>query len=155
MIPVIPFCAQRSRSYCLIGRDASLIGDVCRDGVLDYLEGEEIREVVARLSRRAGKGDEADLNAVLDEEISAGARKRLSGEIFRAEMSAVDARRIYPDVVLGLRIRKLEREIARLGEAHKAAVAAGDAELSQERFTAQKTARIEKERLMRERRMRI
>ncbi|MEK6779024.1 MAG: DNA primase [Candidatus Deferrimicrobiota bacterium] len=139
----------------LLYRDASLIGDVCRDGVLDYLEGEEIREVVARLSRRAGKGDEADLNAVLDEEISAGARKRLSEEIFRAEMSAVDARRIYPDVVLGLRIRKLDREIARLGEAHKAAVAAGDAELSQERFTAQKTARIEKERLMRERRMRI
>jgi DNA primase len=139
----------------LLSRDPSLIVEVRRDGVLNHLEGEEIREVIARLSRRAGEGDEADLNAVLDEEISPGARKRLSEEILRAEMSAIDARRIYPDVVLGLRIRKLDREIARLGEAHKAAVAAGDAESSQEKFTAQKAARIEKERLMLERRMRI
>lgn len=83
------------------------------------------------------------------------ARRPLSEEIFRAEMSTMEARRIYPDVVLGLRIRKLDREIARLGEAHKAAVAEGDPERSQEMFTAQKAARIEKERLMRERRMRI
>ncbi len=139
----------------LLSRDASLIHNVNRDGVADYIEGEEIREVIARLSRHAGEGDAADLNAVLDEEISAEARKRLSEEILRAEMSTVEARRIYPDVVLGLRIRKLDREIARLGEAHKAAVAEGDPERSQEMFTAQKAARIEKERLMRERRMRL
>lgn len=139
----------------LLSRDPSLIVEVRRDGVLEHIEGEEIRDVIVRLSRRAGEGDDADLNAVLDEEISPEARKRLSEEILRAEMSAVDARRIYPDVVLGLRIRKLDREIARLGEAHKAAVAAGDAESSQEKFTAQKAARIEKERLMLERRTRI
>jgi hypothetical protein len=138
----------------LLSRDSSLIEDVRKDGVLELIEGEEVREAVALLSRRAEEGGGPDLNAVLDGEISDAARKRISEEIFRAEMSAVEPRRIYPDVVLGLKIRKLDREIARLGEESKAAIGAGDPGRAQERFLAQMAAKIEKERLERERRTR-
>jgi hypothetical protein len=139
---------------CLLSRDPTLIRDVSRDGVPELVEGEEVREILAVFSRRAGGGDEAAIDEVLDGEISEEARKRLSEEIIRAEMTAAEARRIYPDVVLGLRIRKMEREIVRLGEASRAAAGAGDHPLAQEMFTAQKAAKIEKERLERERRTR-
>ena len=118
------------------------------------IEGGEVREAVALLSRRADAGGGADLNEVLDGEISDAARQRISEEIFRAEMSAGEPRRIYPDVVLGLKIRKLEREIARLGEESKAATGSGEPGRAQERFLAQMAAKIEKERLERERRTR-
>jgi len=136
---------------CLLSRDPSLIEDVRRDGVLEWIEGEEVREAVGLFSRRAEAGGGADLNEVLDGEISDAARRRISEEIFRAEMSAGDARRIYPDVVLGLRIRKLEREIVRLGEESKAAIGTGDQRRAQEIFTELKTAKNEKERLKQER----
>jgi len=136
---------------CLLSRDPSLIEDMRRDGVLEWVEGEEVREAVGLLSRRAESGGAADLNEILDGEISDAARRRISEEIFRAEMSAGDARRIYPDVVLGLRIRKLEREIVRLGEESKAATGAGDRRRSQEIFAELKAAKNEKERLKQER----
>jgi DNA primase len=136
---------------CLLSREPSLIEDMRRDGVLEWIEGEEVRETVALLARRAEEGAGADLNEALDGEISEAARKRISEEMFRAEMSPADARRIYPDVILGLKIRKLEREIARLGEAHKAAVGAGDQRRAQEMLAAQIAAKREKERLDRER----
>jgi DNA primase len=139
---------------CLLSKDPTLIRDVARDGVAEFVEGDEVREILALFSRRAGVGDEPALDEVLDGEISEEARKRLSEEIIRAEMPEGDARRIYPDVVLGLRIRKMEREIARLGEASRAAAGAGDQPLAQEMFTAQKAAKMEKERLERERRTR-
>jgi DNA primase len=138
----------------LLSRDPSLIEDVRRDGVLEMIEGEEVREAVSLLDRRAEAGSGADLHEVLDGEISDAARKRISEEIIRAEMSAGEPRRIYPDVVLGMKIRKLEGEIARLGEESKAAVGAGDPGRAQERFLAQMAAKIEKERLERERRTR-
>jgi hypothetical protein len=106
------------------------------------------------LTGRAETGGGPDLNEVLDGEISDAARRRISEEILRAEMSAGEPRRIYPDVVLGMKIRKLEGEIARLGEESKAAVGAGDPERAQERFLAQMAAKIAKERLERERRTR-
>lgn len=136
---------------CLLSRDPSLIGDVRRDGVLEWIEGEEVREAVGLLSRRAEAGEGADLNEILDGEISDSARRRISEEIFRADMSAGDARRIYPDVVLGLKIRKLDREIARLGEESKAAQGAGDLRRAQEIFTELLAAKNEKERLKQER----
>lgn len=139
---------------CLLSRDPSLIEDVRRDGVLGLIEGEEVREAVGLLSRRSEAGGVPELHGLLDGEISDGARKRISEEIFRAEMSAGEARRIYPDVVLGLKIRKAEREIARLGEESKAALGAGDPRRAHERFLEQKYAKIEKERLERERRTR-
>jgi hypothetical protein len=139
---------------CLLSRDPSLIEDVRRDGVLGLIEGEEVREAVGLLSRRSEAGGVPDLHGLLDGAISDGARKRISEEIFRAEMSAGEARRIYPDVVLGLKIRKAEREIARLGEESKAALGAGDPRRAHERFLEQKDAKIEKERLERERRTR-
>jgi DNA primase len=135
----------------LLSRDPSLIEDVRRDGVLEWIEGEEVREAVGLLSRRAEGGAGADLNEILDAEISDAARRRISEEIFRAEMSAGDARRIYPDVVLGLKIRRLEREIVRLGEESKAAIGAGDRRRAQEIFTELLAAKNEKERLKRER----
>lgn len=135
----------------LLAVDPTLIGEAGRDGIADLLEGEEAREVVAALSRRAAEGEVADPASVLDGEISAGARNFLSGEIFRAESTAQDARRLYPDVVSGLRRRSLEREIARLGEAHKAAVAAGDERKAHDFLQEQIEAKRRKERLERER----
>ena len=157
--PVIPRRPAGGRPeegllLCLLSKDPTLIRDISRDGVSELVEGEEIREILALFSRRAGEGEETALEEVLDGEISAEARKRLSEEIFRAEMTAGDARRIYPDVALGLRIRKMDSEIARLGEASRAAAGAGDHPVAQEMFTAQKAAKIEKERLERERRTR-
>ncbi len=136
---------------CLLSRDPSLIGEVRRDGVFGLLEGDEVREAVGLLSDRAESGEAVDINGILDSGISDAARRMISEEIFRAEMSAVDARRIYPDVVLGLKIRKLDREIARLGDESKAAQGAGDLRRAQEIFTELKAAKNEKERLERER----
>ena len=135
----------------LLSRDGSLIREILRDGVRELVEGEEVREAIDLLADRLGEGVPPDLGTLLDEQISEGARKLLSEEILRAEMPAGDARRVYPDVVLGLRIRKLEREIGRLRDAHKAAVAAGDPPRAHEAFTALKAAKLEKERLERER----
>ena len=139
---------------CLLSKDPSLIRDIVRDGVPEIVEGEEVREVLALFARRAEEGGGSVLDELLDDDISEAARKRLSEEIVRAEMPAGDARRIYPDVALGLKIRKMEREIARLREAGRAATGAGDHSLAQEMFTAQKAAKLEKERLERERRTR-
>ena len=135
----------------LLSRDPSLIEEVRRDEVLGLIEGEEIREAVDLLSRRSEAGGRTDLNGLLDAEISEAARRRISEEIVRAEMSAGEARRIYPDVVLGLKIRKLDREIVRLGEAYKASIGAGDRRRAQELLQAQIAAKREKERLDRER----
>ena len=88
---------------------------------------------------------------MLDGEISEEARKQLSEEIIRAEMTAAEARRIYRTSCLAN--RKMER-VVQLGEASRAAAGAGDHPLAQEMFTAQKAAKIEKERLERERRTR-
>lgn len=135
----------------LLARDPSLVEDVRRDGVLGLIEGEDVREAIALLSGRFESGSRADLHAVLDGEISEPARRRVSEEILRAEMSPGEARRIYPDVVLGLKRRRLDREIARLGEAHKAALAAGDRQRAHDLLEAQIAAKREKERLDRER----
>lgn len=135
----------------LLSRDPSLIEDVRRDGVLGLIEGEEVREAVGLLSRRSEAGAAVDLDGLLDEEISDAARRRISEEILRSETSAGEARRIYPDVVLGLRIRKVEGEIARLGESFKGALGAGDRGRAQEALAAQIAAKNEKERLEKER----
>jgi DNA primase len=135
----------------LLYRDPSLIEDVRRDGILEWIEGEEVREAVGLLCRRAGSGGGGNLGELLDEEISDAARNRISEEILRAEPAAADARRIYADVVLGLKIRKLTREIVRLGDAHKAAVGAGDLGRAQGLLAEQIAVKNEKERLKRER----
>ncbi|MBI5343321.1 MAG: toprim domain-containing protein, partial [Deltaproteobacteria bacterium] len=105
----------------LLSRDPTLVADVMRDGVAGLVEGEEVREALDLLAARAGRGEEAAVADLLDGEISEEARKRLSEEIIRADMPADEARRIYPDVALGLKIRKMDREIATLGDAIKAA----------------------------------
>jgi hypothetical protein len=138
----------------LLSKDPSLIGDMARDGVPELIEGEEVREVIALFSRRAAESEGAALDQVLDDEISDEGRKALSEEILRAEALEGDTRRIYPDVLLGLKIRKFEGEIARLGKASREAAGSGNQPLAQEMFTAQKAAKLEKERLERERRSR-
>jgi len=95
----------------LLSRDPSLIEDIRRDGVEDLLEGKAARDVVARL---AGSDDVPDLLSVLNEAVGEDVRRGLSEQIFRADMTPGEARRIYPEVVLGLRIRKARRELVRL-----------------------------------------
>lgn len=139
---------------CLLARDPSLIEEIRADGVADLVEGEDVREAIANLVRQVEEGGTADIRSVLDAAAGAELRKRVSEELFRGEAAAGEARRIYPDVVLGLKIRMKDREVARLGEARKAALGEGDERKAHELFTAQKAAKNEKERLVRERRSR-
>ena len=98
----------------LLSRDPSLIQDIRRDGVEGLLEGEAAREAVERMGRLAAVDDRPDLLSVLNEAVGEQVRQRLSEQILRADMPAGEARRIYPEVVLGLRIRKARHELARL-----------------------------------------
>ncbi len=132
----------------LLSRDPSLIEDVRRDGVDGLLEGEAVREVVSRLCRAPASDDARGLAALLDEAADRETRRRVSEQMFRAEMSPEQARRSYPVVVVGLRIRKQQREEGRL----RAAIASThDREEQGRLFDELKAARIERERLERER----
>jgi len=117
--PGIPPRASSSRPeedllLGLLSRDPSLIQDIRRDGVEGLLEGEAAREAVERMGRLAAVDDRPDLLSVLNEAVGEQVRQRLSEQILRADMPAGEARRIYPEVVLGLRIRKARHELARL-----------------------------------------
>lgn len=131
----------------LLFRDPGLAAEIRRDGVEELLEGNEVREVVARLCDRAEAGEEADLRDLLDEETRTGVRGRLSERILRAEIPAEEARRIYPEVVLGLRIRKARRELDRL----KKEIGLAGEERARELFSRMVGVRNELERLARER----
>lgn len=117
--PGIPPRASSSRPeedllLVLLSRDPSLAEDIRRDDVDALLEGEAAREAVERLSRRKASEQEADLRAVLDEAVGEEVRRRLSEQMLREDLPPGEARRIYPDVVLALRIRKARGELGRL-----------------------------------------
>lgn len=132
----------------LLFRDPALAEEIRRDGVEDLLEGEEVRDVVARLCDRITAGEEADLRGLLDEETRSGVRGRLSERILRAEIPAGEVRRVYPEVVLGLRIRKARREFDRL----KKEIGLAGEEQARDLFSRMVGVRNELERLARERR---
>ena len=132
----------------LLYRDPSLAAEVRRDGIEDLLEGDEVREVVARLCDRVAAGEEADLRDLLDEETRIGARGRLSERILRAEIPAGEARRVYAEVALGLRIRKARRELDRL----KKEIGLTGESQARDLFSRMVEVRNELERLARERR---
>ena len=132
----------------LLFRDPALAEEIRRDGVEDLLEGEEVREVVARLCDRIAAGEGADLRSLLDEETRAGVRGRLSERILRAEVPEEEARRVYPEVVLGLRIRKARQELNRL----KKEIGLAGEEQARDLFSRMVGVRNELERLARERR---
>ena len=132
----------------LLFRDPALAEEIRRDGVEDLLEGEEVREVVARLCDRIAAGEGADLRSLLDEETRAGVRGRLSERILRAEVPEGEARRVYPEVVLGLRIRKARQELNRL----KKEIGLAGEEQARDLFSRMVGVRNELERLARERR---
>jgi DNA primase len=134
----------------LLFRDPSLIEDIRQDGVEDLLEGEAVREVVARLSRRSPSDDMLDLLSILNETDGEKVRRHLSEQILRADGPPGEARRIYPEVVLGLRIRKARRELARLREE----INATQGETAQELFTKMLDIRKELETLEKQRRSR-
>jgi DNA primase len=135
----------------LLSRDPSLIQDIRRDGVEGLLEGKAAREAVERMGRLAAGDDRPDLLSVLNEAVGEEVRQRLSEQILRADMPAGEARRIYPEVVLGLRIRKKQREEARL----LADIASTkDTEEQGRLFEQLKAVRNERERLEQKRRTR-
>lgn len=134
----------------LLLRDPTLVEEVRRDGVRDLLEGEEVREAVSRLFARFEAGEKADLRDVLDEETRKEVRGRLSEQILRAEMPPEEARRRYPGVVLGLRIRSLRRELDRL----KKEIGAAGQGKARELLDRMVSVRNELERLSEERRTR-
>jgi DNA primase len=98
----------------LLARDPALLPDVLNDGVADLLEDDEVRGVVAALAAAAAAGGPADLAAVLDGEVPDGIRKRISQGMLGEGRFPGEPRRIYPDLVLRLRIRRLDRELDRL-----------------------------------------
>lgn len=134
----------------LLFRDPTLVKEVRRDGVEELLEGEGVREAVSRLLTRIQAGEKADLRDILDEESREGVRSRLAEQILRAEMSAEEARRSYPGVVLGLRIRERRRELDRL----KKEIGASGREKARELVGRMVSVRNELERLTQERRTR-
>ena len=135
----------------LLSRDPSLIEDVRRDGVEGLLEGEVAREVVERLCRVSAAGGRPDLLSVLGEADGKEVRSHLSEQMLRADLPPEEARRIYPEVVLGLKIRKVRRELARL----RNEIGAAQGEPAHALFTRMVDARNELEALERQRRTRI
>lgn len=134
----------------LLARDPSLLESVARDGVADLIEGTEVRDAIARLCGRKGADAGADLRSLLDEALPEGLRKRVSEQVLRAEMSVEEARRIYPDAVIALRIRAKRREESRLNAAIRKAPEEEKAEL----LSRQIAVCRERELLERERRTR-
>ncbi|MCL5884396.1 MAG: DNA primase [Deltaproteobacteria bacterium] len=134
-----------------LARDPSLLEEVRRDGVAELLEEGPVREALLALAKRAETGGPAGLSDLLDEPLPDGVRQRVAGELARADLSREEARRIYPGVLLGLRIRRAERESARLGEEYRRLLGGGDAGRARELLAALEAARLEKERLERER----
>lgn len=133
----------------LLFRDPSLIEEVRREGVESLLEGEEVREAVTALCRLPIPGDGSELLPLLSDEAGNGARRRMSEQILRADMSPEEARRIFPEVVMGLRIRNAQREEARL----QAEIASARDEASKRRLFAEMiSVRNERERLEQKRR---
>ena len=135
----------------LLSRDPSLAEDIGRDGVDALLEGEAAREAVERLSRRKESEEDADLRAVLDEVVGEEVRRRLSEQMLREDLPPGEARRIYPDVVLALRIRKARGELGRL----RAEIASSAGETAQQALFARMVeVRNELEKLEQQRRSR-
>jgi DNA primase len=97
----------------ILARDPSLLADVLDDGVADLLEDDEVRGIIAALVAAAG-GEPADLAAVLDGEVPDAVRKRVSQGILGEGRLPGEPRRIYPDLVLRLKIRRVDRELGRL-----------------------------------------
>jgi DNA primase len=153
--PGIPPRASSSRPeedllLGLLSRDPSLIKDIRRDGVEGLLEGEAAREAVERMCRLAASDDGPDLLSVLNEAVGEEVRRRLSEQILRADMPAGEARRIYPEVVLGLRIRKARHELARL----RAEIDSSPEKTAEALFARMLDVRNELEKLERQRRTR-
>ena len=134
----------------LLSRDPSLIEDVMQDGVEGLLEGEAVREVVERMSGVFASGGTPDLLSVLGEADGKEVRRHLSEQMLRADLPPGEARRIYPEVVLGLRIRKARRELARFRDEIQAA----QGEPADALFTRMVDLRNELETLERQRRSR-
>lgn len=158
VVPVAPGIPPRASSsrpeedmlLGLLSRDPSLIEDIRQDGVEDLLEGEAVREVVARLCRLSPSDDWPDLPSILNGTDGEKARGHLSEQIIRADGPPGEARRIYPEVVLGLRIRKARGELARLRDE----INATRGETARELFTKMLGVRKELETLEIQRRSR-
>ena len=134
----------------LLCRDPSLAEDVRKDGVEGLLEGEAAREVVGRLCRLSPSDDRPDILAILNETDAEKVRRYLSEQILRADGPPGEARRLYPEVALGLRIRKARDELARL----RGEIDAAQGETAQGLFTKMLDVRKELETLERQRRSR-
>jgi len=132
----------------LLDRDPALAEEIRRDGIEELLEGDEVREVVARLCDRIAAGEDADLRDLLDAETRTGVRGRLSERILRAEIPPGEIRRVYSEIVLRLRIRAARREFDRL----KKEVGLAGEEQARTLFPRMVELRNELERLNRERR---
>jgi DNA primase len=100
----------------LLAVDPVLAAQARRDGVLDLLEGEDARETVAYLEESAARGPAGGGAPLLSEDLPASVRRCLSAELVRADFPADEARRLYRDAVLSLRIRGAQREIGELQE---------------------------------------
>jgi DNA primase len=135
----------------LLCRDPSLVLDVVRDGLAERIEGKTLREIVALLHARAGGAGAPEIADLLDAAGNEEIRGLLSEGILRGASTPGDPRALYADVSRRLRIRALDRDVARLAEASKEAGRAGLAQKAQELFAAQVAAKNEKERLERER----
>jgi len=148
--PATSSAPEEDLLLALLARDPSLIESVARDGVADLVEGPEVRDAIVRFSSRKGADAGADLRSLLDEALPEGVRKRVSEQLLRAEMSGDEARRIYPEAVIALRIRAKRREESRLN----AAIGQAREDEKAELLSRQIAVRRERELLEQERRTR-
>lgn len=135
----------------VLAADPSLVAEAVRDGAAELLEEGPARDAILALAARAGAGGAAGLSDLLDAPLPDAARRRVAEELSRARLGAAEARRIYPEVLMDLRIRRARREEVRLGEEARRAHAEGDSARSRQLLAAQGAMRIERERLERER----
>jgi len=142
---------EESHLLQLLAACPSLAREVRRDGIDVLLQGEGARETVAALASFADRAPSEDAAALLAGAVPDAVRCRLSAEIVRADLSPEDARRRYPGVALGLRIRGAQREIDRLQAEIRSAP--GEEERAS-LFSRVLDAKKEKERLESERRSR-
>jgi len=135
---------EESHLLQLLAVAPDLAAKARRDGAEALLTGEDVKEAVAYLATLA-EGTETDgADDLLGEGLPEGARKRLSAELVRAEVSPEEARRRYPAAVHTLRVARARREVEALQGKVKAA--SGDA--AEELFARVLSAKKELERLL-------
>ena len=135
---------EESHLLQLLAVAPDLAATARRDGAEELLTGEDVKDAVAYLATLAEGTETAGADDLLGEGLPEGARKRLSAELVRADVSPEEARRRYPAAIHTLRVARARREI----EALQGKVKAAEGNAAEELFARVLSAKKELERLL-------